>query len=96
MSFLLLLITEAFPSTLESNLYTTGRIGIDYFETMEKESKIQKAYTYRCLIIKNFGSYSRFIARFLCIAVSVFFLCEMRELIQQNEICKVFTVSKTE
>lgn len=58
MSFLLLLIMEAFPATLQSNLQTTGRIGIDYFEAMEKESKIQKAYTYRCLIIKNFGSYS--------------------------------------
>lgn len=72
MSFLLLLIMEAFPATLQSHLQTTGRIGIDYFEAMEKESKIQKAYTYRCLIIKNFGSYSRFIARFLCIAVWAF------------------------
>lgn len=44
------------------------------------------------MIIKDFGSHSRFTNRLLCIPMWIFSL--WNELIQQNEICKNFTISK--
>lgn len=57
-----------------------------------EKGKIQKAYTNRCLIIKDFGSHSRFTHRLLCIPMWFFPL--WNQLIQQDEICKKFTISK--
>lgn len=97
MSFLLLLIMEAFPATLQSNLQTTGRIGIDYFEAMEKESKIQEVSIHlQVLDYQEFWLLFQIYSQISLYCRVGFFLCEMRVLIQQDEICKVFTVSKTE
>lgn len=83
MSSLTFLITQAVPATPGHNLQKWGRIGIDYFEAMKKESKIQKAYTDRCLIIKHFWSYFRFTTRLFYISMPVPFSVKWEGLFSQ-------------